>query len=508
MFAWSSALLTFLCTIRLCTALTGNHIAEYFEAHLSPHSGVYLPGSKNYTDAVTPRWDLYRTPSYVIAVKPASKSDVQTIVNVSSVQGFWDDRLTNCFKVKYASQNQIPFLATGGGHGYISTIDSVQDGIDLDLGNFKEVSVNASANLLTVGGAAKFGSVVEALQVLGKETPVGSCMCIGMLGATLGGGIGPYSGLHGPFIDSLVSVEMITGTGEALQVSSSEHPDLFWALKGAGHNFGIVTSATYRVYDATNGGQVVNADMILPSSLNASVWAYMQSLVADQPKELFLNVAIGYNASTEKSMLIVNGQFAGGIRKAREVLQPLLDLQPFNLNITSLPWKDASGAAVYGLIAEGCVPKGETDFAVNLQHINVSSLIEVTNFMNESQSRSALLQSSLLSISQIGSHGFRLRPQSSAVFPHRETIAYLQVQGTVPNATAGPTVNAWGRQIRHIAQLGSGSRALRAYVNYAQGDEGDAAWYSAENLPRLKRLKRRYDPMMLFSHYAPISLST
>ena len=111
---------------------------------------------------------------------------------------------------------------------------------------------------------------------------VGSCSCIEMLGATLGGGIGPLSGMHGLLSDSLVSAEIVTGTGEALHVSASEHADLLWALKGAGHNFGIVTSATYRVYEATNSGQVVNVYMSFPSSLNTSIWKFMQLLAPNQ----------------------------------------------------------------------------------------------------------------------------------------------------------------------------------------------------------------------------------
>ena len=78
----------------------------------------------------------------------------------------------------YASRNRVPLLATGDGHGYISTIETVQNGIQLDLGKFKDVSINTAANLLTVGGAVKFANVIEALQGAGKE--ISKCSDLGI----------------------------------------------------------------------------------------------------------------------------------------------------------------------------------------------------------------------------------------------------------------------------------------------------------------------------------------
>lgn len=89
-----------------------------------------------------------------------------------------------------------------------------------------------------------------------------------MVGATLGGGVGRYQGLHGLILDALESVELVTSTGDLITVSSTQNADLFWGLRGAGFNYGIVTSATYKVYDLTNNGNVLNADFMFPASLN------------------------------------------------------------------------------------------------------------------------------------------------------------------------------------------------------------------------------------------------
>src|SRR4051812_26236642 len=104
-----------------------------------------------------------------------------------------------------------------------------------------------------------------------------------MVGATLGGGVGPFQGLHGLLIDSLVSVHIVTGTGEIVEASETVNSDLFWGVRGAGANFGIITSATYRVHDLTNGGQALVADYIFSASQNTTLFETIASLSQDLP---------------------------------------------------------------------------------------------------------------------------------------------------------------------------------------------------------------------------------
>lgn len=127
----------------------------------------------------------------------------------------------------------------------------------------------------------------------------GSCSCVGMVGATLGGGIGPYQGVHGLVIDALLSVTIVTGTGEIVTASSTENSDLFWGLRGAGHNFGIVTSATYQVHDQSNGGEAFNGDFVFPASSKENIFNIVKSFENNQPNELSVFTSIMYNSTTE-----------------------------------------------------------------------------------------------------------------------------------------------------------------------------------------------------------------
>lgn len=168
---------------------------------------------------------------------------------------------------------------------------------------------------MTIGGSVIFKNIVDPLYNSGFElrqfthlsaysenladlrTPaIGSQPCVGVVGATLGGGVGRYNGLHGMLSDALQSAIMVTASGDCITVSATENSDLFWGMRGAGFNFGIVISATYRVYDLTNNGQVMNADFLYLANRSTAVFEYFKSMTS-LPAELSLIFQTGYSAA-------------------------------------------------------------------------------------------------------------------------------------------------------------------------------------------------------------------
>jgi len=101
-------------------------------------------------------------------------------------------------------------------------------------------------------------------------------------------------------LDSLVSVKLVTAKGDLITVSESHHQDLFWGIRGAGFNFGIVTEATFKVYDTTYSGQVLEGDLLFPASANRSIFQLVASYDETLPKELSLTTVLSYNAKTDK----------------------------------------------------------------------------------------------------------------------------------------------------------------------------------------------------------------
>ncbi|MDR6593176.1 FAD/FMN-containing dehydrogenase [Saccharothrix longispora] len=140
-----------------------------------------------------------------------------------------------------------PFAVRGGGHGNAG--HSATSGLLIDLAPADAVA--PARDRVTIGAGVRVGRLAEALAPLGRLVPLGSCPSVGVVGAALGGGFGSHGRLHGLTCDALVSAEVVLASGELVVASADEHPDLFWALRGAGGgNFGVVTTAVFRTAPA------------------------------------------------------------------------------------------------------------------------------------------------------------------------------------------------------------------------------------------------------------------
>lgn len=127
------------------------------------------------------------------------------------------------------------------------------------------------------------------------ETESGSGSCPGFVGVTIGSGVGRYTGLFGLVSDALLSARVVTADGRVLQVSKEQNSDLFWGMRGAGFNLGIVTSATYQAHKLINQGQVMNADLIFPANMSRQYFDVLGSFSGKMPPNLAVVTVIFYN---------------------------------------------------------------------------------------------------------------------------------------------------------------------------------------------------------------------
>ena len=116
-----------------------------------------------------------------------------------------------------------------------------------------------------------------------------------MVGTTLGGGVGRYNGLHGLLLDSLLSVRMVTAAGRIVTASKTEHPDLFWGIRGAGFNYGTILEATYSIYDET-APEVLNADFLFMPNASRTILEYFKSFEDGLPAKLSLILLAAYSS--------------------------------------------------------------------------------------------------------------------------------------------------------------------------------------------------------------------
>lgn len=270
--------------------------------------------------------------------------------------------------MKIASASNIPFLTSGGGHGVSTQMAEVRNGIQIDLAKFDTVHFEAETGLLTVGGSTKFSQLVAPLDEAGAQFPLGTAPCVGVVGATLGAGVSSSQGYSGLLIDLLVEATLVTASGDVITASRSQNTDLFWALRGAGFNFGIVTSATFKAPPTVNNGNVTNANYMFSEEKALDVYRYLASLDGGNkmPAELALNIGSLFIPGTDQLALVINANFFGPLGIAAQYLEPLSDLMPLRHEVLNVHWSDVFATSYFGI--------PDTKACGRNQHVNMRSV--------------------------------------------------------------------------------------------------------------------------------------
>ncbi|KAA8894434.1 hypothetical protein FN846DRAFT_761678, partial [Sphaerosporella brunnea] len=161
-------------------------------------------------------------------------------------------------------------------------------GIQISVRQMNHIERDLENNVATVGGGVIVAEFIDALWKAGKRTATGNCDCVGMMGAGLGGGHGRHQGLHGLLSENIVSAELVNAEGSLRTVSPTELPELYWALRGAGHDFGVVVEAKLKIYDQQDADLWTNADYYYSDKDLETVFAFLEAYRDVQPPEMTL----------------------------------------------------------------------------------------------------------------------------------------------------------------------------------------------------------------------------
>ncbi|GMQ93744.1 MAG: FAD-binding oxidoreductase [Acidimicrobiia bacterium] len=184
--------------------------------------------------------------------------------------------------IDYAREHEMQLSVKGGGHSYAA--NSVADGgLLIDLSLMKAIRVDAEARTVTVEGGVTCAEMDAATQEFGLATPTATVSSVGVIGAALGGGAGYLSRKFGLMIDNMISAEVVTADGRKLRAASDENADLFWALRGGGGNFGVVTSLELRLHDV--GPQVLSGQIVFPFDNAGAQLRFFRDFMAEAPDE-------------------------------------------------------------------------------------------------------------------------------------------------------------------------------------------------------------------------------
>lgn len=406
--------------------------------------------------------------------------------------------------IKYALETGHEVLAGSRLHGWSESLNRVKNAIMIDISTLVDIDIDTPENTVTVGGGVNVGEIMAALQAVGKETPTGGCDCVGFLGVTLGGGHGRLQGIHGLMADNLLSVQLTTATGEAITVSDTTNPELFWALRGAGQNFGIVTEATYRIYDATNGGVQFVADIIYDTTLLPEVFEALNKF--DVPAETTVLVAFFVDPVAMLPQLYMN--FVSSIPEAdaRSQYHSAFGHIPYlSMTETVLPWASVNGMGI-GQVACGSRARTQAS-GVSTKGWHLPSIELMYESFVDLVSDPVWAGTAVL-FESYSVKGVQAVPPETTAYPWRDETGIILLNVAYQNDTLDTAANDWLKEGMAILHPDSGFNRPAVYMNYAKGTEGFGAMYGYERWrqERLKDLKKKWDPGCMFSGYNPIPI--
>lgn len=245
--------------------------------------------------------------------------------------------------VRFAREHELVVAVRSGGHS-VAGFSTCDDGILIDVSPMHGVRVDPERRIARVHGGAQLRELDHEAQAFGLACPVGVVGHTGVAGLTLGGGMGRLQRHFGFSVDNMLSVDLVTCDGELVHVSEQEHPELFWGMRGAGPNFGIVTSFEFRLHPV--GPIVTHGPLVFDAARALEVAGAYRELAARAPDELFLGLGFGRASEedglgpelTGRPIMWIAATHSGSAEDAERVLGPLRALGPVQDLIRPIPY--------------------------------------------------------------------------------------------------------------------------------------------------------------------------
>jgi FAD/FMN-containing dehydrogenase len=385
--------------------------------------------------------------------------------------------------VNFARENDLLVAIRGGGHNVAGT--AVCDGgIVIDLSQMKGIRVHPAQRTVRAEAGVTWGELDHETQAFGLATTGGAVSTTGIAGLTLGGGLGVLMRKHGLTCDNLLSADVVTADGLLLTASATENADLFWALRGGGGNFGIVTSLEYRVHAV---GTILGGLVLYPLDRAREMLAFYRDLTATAPEELTAYAAL-LTSPDGVPMSAIFACYAGPLATGEALLRPVREFGP--------PMADLICPMSYASIQKTFDPTAPAGL---LNYWKSSFLRELSaDVVDAIVAAYATVPSPLTSvvIEHLGGAVSRVGEGETA-FSHRGAPYSLTAASLWRDKSQSDKNIAWTRRLWQALQPATN---LAVYSNYLGQDEGDERVKAAygSNYERLVALKIRYDPTNLF----------
>ena len=432
-----------------------------------------LPGDEGYEEART-LWNamIDRRPAAVVRAKTA-EDVIETVM--------------------LAARHDLLLAVRGGGHN-IAGNASCDGGLMLDLSLMKGVTVDRAARTATVEPGARLADLDKATQEFGLATPVGINSTTGVAGLILGGGFGWLSRKHGLSIDNLVSADVVTSNGVSLRASAKENPDLFWAIRGGGGNFGVVTSFTLSLHPV--GPEVLAGLIVHPFADAKRVLTEYRKAVAAAPDELCCWVVMRKAPPLPFLPAEVHGTevvvlalcYAGDLEAGKKAVAPFQAI--------GKPIADVVGPSPFAGWQQAFDPlltPGERNY---WKSHDFGALTDEAIDTMIGAVKTLPTPACEIFLASVGGAINRVAADATA-YPHRSVEFIMNVHVRWSDAKDDARCIEWGRGVyERMTPYATGG----VYVNFMPADEAARVRVGAygPNYERLARLKAKYDPKNLF----------
>ncbi len=391
--------------------------------------------------------------------------------------------------VDYAREHGLPVSVRSGGHS-LAGYSVIDDTLVVDLTRMKRVEIDPATSIARVQAGATSGDLAGPANAHGLALSTGDTHSVGMGGRVTGGGVGFMVRKFGLAIDNLVSAQVVTASGEIVTASETDHPDLFWAIRGGGGNFGIVTEFTFRMAPV---GQVLGGALVLPATHEVVRGILDYSTAAPEDLTLIANLMYAPPApfipesQVGQPIVLLLAVWTGELEDGERALAPLRALAtPVADTIGPIPYP-----AIYDYMAFAAEPHGASIRMMFADDLSDASIDSILDALAHPSSPFAIIQ-----LRGMGGAFARVAPDATA-FAHRDRRYFV----AVINVWLDPAEDA----ARHEAWTVALWDRLRpegqgVYVNFLEREGHDRVRdaYPGGTYDRLARIKHRYDPDNLF----------
>jgi FAD/FMN-containing dehydrogenase len=396
--------------------------------------------------------------------------------------------------VNFARENDLILAVRGGGHNVAGTAVA-DDGLVIDLSEMKTIRVNPERRTVRAEGGVTIGELDHETQMFGLATPQGVVSETGIAGLTLGGGLGWLRRKHGLSSDNLLSVDIVTADGRFLTASEDAHADLFWAVRGGGGNFGVVTSFEYRLHPV--GPEVMFTFVVYPGDRARKVLRFYEEYMAQAPDEVSPIAVLGRVPHAEvfpeeshgKPYVALLAMYSGSVDEGERVLAPMRKLGD--------PIVDLSGPMPY-VEAQKVLDEDYPDgWRYYWKSVNTCGLDDNVIGRLISHAEAAPSEYSTIDVWYQGGAMGRIGAGETA-FGERSAPILLGIEANWEHPKHDEANVAWARDtIADMRRFSDGGM----YVNFPGfGEEGQQMMLDAygENYEKLAAIKAKYDPANLF----------